>query len=224
MTDSTNVQKAEYLLKTMLFDPSTAAHLGVYTWASESSRWNALVSIVISHVCDLPDEDLRDITKYLSDLNHLDISQLAQIRITGDSIDRSDEQATKIIDIFRRMGVSEPHALRILLLLCQIASGLNSERFGGKVQRYFRSYGETILNDIHNLFSLNGSDNEMRRIFVLWLQKVLNMPVLIQDAVVTEFCEKHGISVDDLLEAADNINLNVAIVDDLLQLESARER
>jgi hypothetical protein len=223
MSESTSVQKAEYLLKTMLFDPSKAAQLGVYDWASESSRWNELLTIIMSRICDVPEEDLRDLTKYLSDLGHLDIEQLARINVSGDEIDRSDEEATKILDVFRRKGVTEEQALRILLLFCQIARGLNSN-FGGKIQRYLRSYGDQMLKDIPKYFSLkSSSDDEIQQIFTLWFQKVLNMPVPLRDPILSGFCHKNDISTDELLEAADNINLNVAIVDEMLRLESASE-
>ena len=221
MSESKNVQKAEYLLKTILFDPSKAAQLNVYDWASESSRWNELATNLMSRACDMPEEELRELTKYLSDLGHLDIEQLAKIKIRGDKIDRSDEAATKILDVFLRKGVPEEQALRILLLLCQIAGGLSSN-FGGKIQRYLRSYGEQMLKDIPKFFSLKGiGSDEIQQIFTLWLQKVLNMPVPLRDPVLSKFCQKNGISTDELLEAADNINLNVAIVDEMLRLESA---
>lgn len=219
MSKSPNVQKAEYLLKTMLFDPAIAAQLGVYNWASESSRWNEFVTILASYTCDLPEIDLREITKYLSDLGHLDVEQLARIGMSGNEIDPSDEEAAKILGVFRRKGVLEEQAMRTLLLLCQIARGLDSN-FEGKIQRYLRSYGEKMLADIPRFFPLKGSSgDETQRIFTLWLQKVLNMPLPLRDPVLSEFCQRHGIRPSELLEAADHIDLNVAIVDEMLKFE-----
>lgn len=222
MSESMNVQKAEYFLKKMLFDPSIEAQLDVYDWASESSRWNELATIMMSHVCDIPEEEQRELTKYLSDLGLLDIEQLAKINVGNGQIDRSDEVVTKILDVFHRKGVPEERALRILLSLCQIARGLNSN-FGGKIQLYLRSYGEQMLKDIPKFFLLKGcSDDEIQQIFTVWLQKVLNMPLPLRDSVLSEFCQKNDISTDELLEAADNMNLNFAIVDEMLRLESVR--
>jgi hypothetical protein len=220
MNKPTNVHKAEYLLKAMLFDTEKAAQLSAYAWASESSRWNELVTILASQGCDLPDEDLRELTKYLSDLGHLDIQRLAGIRLVGDQVDPSDEEARKIVQVFKRKKVPEKQALQILLQLCQMAASLVSN-FGGKIQIYLRSSGEAMLKQAPKLFPLQGiSSAATRRIFARWFQKVMNMPVLLQDAAVSNFCKKNDISVAELVEAADNINLNLAIVDELLALEA----
>jgi hypothetical protein len=224
MGKSANVQKAEYLLKTMLFDPSKTDQLSDYAWASETSRWNELVIFLASQMCDLQEHDLRELVKYLSDLGHLEVEQLARINMTGDTIDRAGEEASKILGAFGRKGLPEEQALKVLLPLCQMARTLSSD-FGGKIQLYLRSYGETMLKDVPERFSLKGIDDAgVRRVFTRWLQKVVNMPVLLQDSVVAEFCEKNGLGVTELVEAADNIDMNVAIVDELLTLETASWR
>lgn len=221
MNDSTHIEKAEYLLKAMLFDPAMAGELGVYSWASEASRWNELVTIVAAHVCNLPESDLRAITKYLSDLGHLEIERLAAIRTSGESIDRADEEAQKILGLLVKKGVPAAQASRLISLLAEISKGVQTN-FGGKIQRYLRSYGDKMLEDLPRQFPLKaGSVDEVKRIFTLWLQKVLNMPVPLRDSVLLAFCEKHGITPAALLQAADNIDLNVAIVDEMLGLESS---
>lgn len=218
MNNPNNVQKAEYLLKAMLFDPEIANQLGIYEWASETSRWNELVAILASEVCLRSKDDMMEIINYLADLGHLDIPELAKIDVRSNKIDRANDEATKIIAVLVRKGLSEEQALNVLLPLCQIAKRLN-EDFGGKIQLYLRSYGETMLREALALFSLQGgSEDETRRVFTAWLQKVTNMPLLLLAPEVSEFCGKHEISVAELIEAADNIDMNVAIVDELLKL------
>jgi hypothetical protein len=218
MGNQNNVQKAEYLLKTILFDPAISNQLGVYEWASETSRWNELVAVLASEVCDRSKDDMMELTKYLADLGHLDIPKLAEIDVRGNKIDRENEEAGKIIDAFKRKDLSEEQALKVLLPLCQIAKKLSSD-FGGKIQLCLRSYGETMLREALALFPLQGiSEDEARLIFTAWLQKVTNMPLLLLAPEVSEFCRKHEISIAELIEAADNIDMNVAIVDELLKL------
>jgi hypothetical protein len=78
-----------------------------------------------------------------------------------------------------------------------------------------------MLREALALFPLQGiSDDETRRIFTFWLQKVMNIPVLLLAPEVSEFCKKHEISAAELIEAADNLDLNVAILDELLKLQA----
>lgn len=222
MSNPNNVQKTEYLLKTMLFDPTISNQLGVYNWASETSRWNELVAILASHVCEQSEDDMKELTQYLTDLGLLDVQKLAEIDVCDNKIDRANKKVGKIIDIFERKDLSEEQALKFLLPLCQIAKKLSAD-FGGKIQLYLRSYGMTMLREAMAFFPLQGmSKDEALLIFTAWLQRVANMPVLLLTSEVNEFCKKHELSSAELIEAADNIDMNVAIIDEMLKLEAKK--
>lgn len=232
MNQASSAKKAEYLLKSLLFDPSISARLREFAWPSESDRWYELVFALLIHVCDQPGEELcrieraneiRKLVNYLGNLDHLQIGQLARISITEDRVDSTDDEAKKILAILRNKGISDEEALRALTLLCQIARGLEAN-YEGKIQRYLRAYGEAMLKDIPQTLSLTGiSNDDIRHVFVYWLQSVANMPLSLIDSQLEAFCQKHGITTNDLFQAADKLDVNFSIVDDLVVLAEARE-
>ena len=218
MSSPNNVQNAEYILKTLLFDPDIANQLGVYEWASETNRWKELVSILSAQICNRSQDDMVELTQYLADLGLLEIQDLAAIRIDGNEVDRGNELAAKISGAFQRKGMAEEDALNVLLPLCQIAARLKAD-FKGKIQLYLRHFGERMLQETLSLFELTGmKEDEVGLVFTAWLQNIMNVPVLLQAPEVMEFCQKHEIEVSELLEAVDNIDMNAAIVDELLRL------
>lgn len=54
-----------------------------------------------------------------------------------------------------------------------------------------------------------------------WLQNALSVPISLEHPAVLGFCKKNGISVGELVAAADELDLNVALVDDLLELDQS---
>ena len=223
MNQTSSVKKAEYLLKSLLFDPSISARLREFAWPSESDRWYELVFALLTHVCDQPEEELGELVDYLENLGHLQIGELARISTTEDLVDSTDDEAKKILAILRTKGISDEEALRALTLLCQIARGLEAN-YEGKIQRYLRAYGEAMLKDIPQALSLTGISNEdIRGVFVNWLQSVINMPLSLQSSKIDAFCQKHGITTKDLFQAADILDVNFSIVDDLVVLAETRE-
>lgn len=223
MNQASSVKKAEYLLKSLIFDPSISARLREFAWPYESDRWYKLVFAVLTQVCDQPEEELEELVDYLANLGHLQIEQLARISTTEDLVDSTDDEAKKILAILRTKGISDEEALRALTLLCQIARGLEAN-YKGKIQRYLRAYGERILKDIPQALSLTGISNEdIRGVFVNWLQSVINMPLSLHSSKIDAFCQKQGITTKDLFQAADILDVNFSIVDDLVVLAEARD-
>jgi hypothetical protein len=57
---------------------------------------------------------------------------------------------------------------------------------------------------------------QVRYAFTLWLQNVLNMPLSLQSRAVETFTNAIGLTSGQLFHAADEMDVNVALVDDLL--------
>lgn len=223
MNESGSVRKAEYLLKTLLFDSFISPQVRELAWPSELDRWYQLVFALLAQVFVPPKEDLGMLVSYLGNLGHLQVEKLAQIDLAAGGVDSSAEEAGRILTILQEHGYSEVDARRALTLLSQVACGLEAH-YGGKVQRYLRSYGEAILADLPKIFSMTGfSDEEVRHMFAGWLQSVTNMPLSLENQKVEDFCQEHGITCADLYQAADNLDINFSIVDDLVTLAEARE-
>jgi hypothetical protein len=67
----------------------------------------------------------------------------------------------------------------------------------------------------HFKFSkLTGS--EVQNIFVLWMQNVLNMPIGLSTNAIQSYCKEMNIKYTDLLNAADRLDINVALLDDVI--------
>jgi hypothetical protein len=117
-------------------------------------------------------------------------------------------------DLFLEWGFSREESQRAVAVMSDAAEGL-SRHFHSKVQLYLRHYGMLMLQEVDNFFSFSGLDNtQVRRAMTYWLQNVANMPVPLQDSTIKEYANRVGIGPDDLVAAADELDINVAVVDD----------
>ena len=72
------------------------------------------------------------------------------------------------------------------------------------------------------VMSTGVGEKESRKTAVLWLQNVANIPILLpEDDHIRDFCKKHKITKEELVDSADRLDLNVAVLDDLLALEAS---
>ena len=101
--------------------------------------------------------------------------------------------------------------------ICEAAAGF-SDHFDGKVQKYLRHYGELMLRQLSESFSFSGLDQAaVRHAFALWFQNVLNMPLPMPDRIAHEACEMLGVEYEPLVKAADDVGVNVALLDNVLR-------
>jgi hypothetical protein len=106
-------------------------------------------------------------------------------------------------------------------VLARIA-GVVEERYGGKLQRYLRPKAGAIRDELVAMFAdPAGAEPELPGVVAHWLQNAMGMPLSLTDASVQAFCEAHGISAEELERAADEIDFNIALVDDVLRLAAA---
>jgi hypothetical protein len=89
--------------------------------------------------------------------------------------------------------------------------------YDGKVQRYLRHYGQQMLDALSHDFSYSQiAKEDVRHAFTHWLQNVLNMPVAVSEPAIAKFCERRGIRAEELLKVADELDINVALLDDMI--------
>jgi hypothetical protein len=92
------------------------------------------------------------------------------------------------------------------------------EHYSGKVQYYLRYYGELMLRELEQEFRFSMlNEAEVKRAFTYWLQSVLNMPLLVADEHIDACCKENYLTPEKLFAAADKLNMNVALVGDLVQ-------
>jgi hypothetical protein len=92
------------------------------------------------------------------------------------------------------------------------------DSYGGKLQVMLRKYGNMMLNELESELGkgLAIERKQLRAAITIWLQNTLEMPVLLEDEILETFCQLHNITQDELVAAADRLDLNLAVLDELL--------
>jgi hypothetical protein len=193
--------------------PSFAELAGRHRWPSESARWLELVFCLVYRRAT-PEIDvgvLRQLLGVLSALGMLRIDALAEAGKGGASSD---------LDLFRgllhRAGLEPTEADSAIRSVCSVAAGLQ-QNYGGKVQRYLREYGETMLRELpQKLANPSMADAAIQTAITHWLQNVLDMPIALVEPSSVRLCEDLGVGFDELAAVADGLDINLALVDDLI--------
>jgi tetratricopeptide (TPR) repeat protein len=90
--------------------------------------------------------------------------------------------------------------------------------YKGKIQIYLRTQGEQLLKQALTDFKISNMDEENTRIaFTFWYQNVLDLPLTLNDETISQFIAKYSTDIEHLKEAADKLDLNLALVDDLVR-------
>ena len=190
-----------------------------YRWEDESSRWTELVYCIFAELTKHSYRDARRLANNIADLNLLAVEDLAGIPIMDDGMVNPDNSRVRTItDILKSNGVSEDEINRSLSAICKVAQAIQ-ENYDGKVQKFLRKYGRDIVNEFDSHVSFSEvSRGTQSRILVKWIQNTLAMPLAFSNVYTVRFCENEDVTYWELAEAADNIGINAAVLDDLLEV------
>jgi hypothetical protein len=212
---ATSNNEAKYLLSKIITTVSEDVPIQ-HPWLWERDRWKELAFALVARVTQTPAETVRKAIDHLNDLGLLDITELANIPANEQAA--TNRHAIHILELLTEMGFSSEDTERTLFVLSEAASGFQ-ESFGGKVQKYLRTHGELMLRDVGKHFQFTSlSDEDVRFVFTFWLQSVADMPVALLDESVDALTKKYGLSPSDLVDAADELDLNVALLDDFVRM------
>jgi hypothetical protein len=213
--------EVQYLLRqaVVVDGPSLASS---HVWISERERWKELVFALLTALTSRPHSEVRAVVDQMDDAGLLDVDMLGQV---GEERRRGvapGAHARSVLDFLREGGFAEEEIASGLDAMCDAALSLQ-QRFDGKVQRYLRRYGELMLDEIEDLFQFTTLDADAARsAFTYWLQNVLNMPLPLLDEPVRTASRHLGVEPDELVLAADELDLNLAFLDDVLLSYDAR--
>jgi hypothetical protein len=94
------------------------------------------------------------------------------------------------------------------------------KQWGGKPQVFLRHIAEAWANDLTDKLNRAGMAKSMAHtLSVLWLQNVVSAPLLAgRSPAVQAFCRNEGVTEQELVEAADHVGLNIAVLDEILAM------
>lgn len=187
-----------------------------HQWPYEYARWVELLFALLTRVYPIDEELVRYAVESLSDLGLLEINQLAEIPIVDGKPDKDNLVASRIITYLSELGFANDDVYDGLMVMIDAAKNLR-QHHDGKIQKYLRHYGVKMIAELPQHFTFSKmKQSDIQYAFSYWLQNVMNMPILMKDEYISEFAQKHGGSFAGLVDVADDLDINLAVVDDLI--------
>ena len=180
-------------------------------------RWAELVFCVLNVFAKHDAARSRLAVAALRDLEIIEPNKLAE------ATDTENETFTVVRHVLARYGFDEPALSTAIRVLSHIASVVSSSN-GGKVQRYLRAGGESMRDALAAEFGSDAlADSKLKEAIAHWLQNVTALPLAVyDDETVAEFCHERGIGREELEAIADDLDLHIALVEDLIRLDRLR--
>jgi len=188
-----------------------------YQWPLETERWHELAFCLLYRIGQphLQAEEARRIVEILAELDLLEVEELASWMGAGGEVDHNQPDAQWVLGLLGYFGLPLEKATVALSTWCQAAQTLQ-QGFGGKLQRYLRQYGQQMVDDMQQRFRFTQIDDaDARQAFTHWLQNVLNMPLALMEPAVEQLCEALELTPEEWVTLADELDLNLALLDDM---------
>jgi hypothetical protein len=183
-----------------------------YLWASEDDRWAEFVFCLLHQCYDDDPDSVRLAVAMLQDLNLLEVNRLLCLN------DPTHQNTITLTYILKQYGFPDAAARRSIKVLYDAAKIVRTH-FSGRIQRYLRQHGQTMRDELVSVFNgVNLPKGQLKYAVTHWLQNGLSLPISLESKAVREFCQKNKVSMDDLAKACDTLGINLAIVDDILEL------
>lgn len=178
--------------------------LGHYAWHWEEERWHEMLVCALVSAGASP-EQARSAVRIFDQLKMADPGSMA----------RADEGMTQ--NVLARQGLDHKQVNLAVQTLTQTAKTC-MDSWAGKPHLFLREMSKRWVITLSESFGRFGmSHGRAELLSTLWLQNVCNAPLLASNLpAVRAFCKDAGTTVGELIEAADSVGLNVAILDELL--------
>lgn len=185
--------------------------LPVYPWEHEAERWGEMVKCMLV-AAGLEPRVARIASETFGRLEIDSPEALASA---------DQDRQTFLQHALTSLGADSETSRRAVLAIVAFAR-VAQKSWGGHVQVFLREQGRRTAETLSSLFEDQGINPRMaKKAAVLWLQNVANAPLLLDDdPYVMEFCARNKTNLMELIEAADKLDLNVAVLDDLLAVDA----
>ena len=184
-------------------------YLGDYSWPWEEQRWHEMiVCAIVSAGCS---PELARLSLQVLQHVHLDTPKAL--------LELSSESSLTIKEVFTRSGMLAQEADRSIKAL-RVAAAVCLKHWEGRPQLFLRKVADSAATELTQALQSEGmSPADSHTLAILWLQNVLNAPLLaVSSEAVRSFCESEGVSHQQLVAAADHVGLNVAVLEEVLAL------
>jgi hypothetical protein len=191
---------------------------GQYPWIRESTRWHELAFCLVARIIsrEYPFAKAHEIIDLIGKLGFLDIERLTALGQPKGKVNWKHPDASFLLQLLEREGISTERARAIVITLVEAAAGLH-KRYHGRIQQYLRKYGQKMLDEVKESFAFSAlGEEDVRYAFTHWFQNVLNMPIPISHPSILRLCKEQKVTVEELVELADSMDLNLALLDDVL--------
>jgi len=186
----------------------------LYQWPFERLRWSELVFSILQAFSSEP--VAAAVVSVLSELELIEVEKIAKFAYKSTNR-RPTRRAQLVLSILNEAGFDRSSAEKALTTMVEAAQAVQSA-FNGKVQLLLRRESETMLRNVVAFFSFSELDkNASRQAIITWLQNVLNIPLHRETTSTKAFCKQMGISQEELITTSDNLDINLAIVNELIQ-------
>ncbi len=203
---------ALFRIKELMVLGGDATFLQEHPWFSEETRWAEFVFALLTQTTQLHESHVRWLTQCLLQLDLLSVPDLAECEPT----DTTASPGSLIVSFLEDHAVPIDAARRSFGALVDVSRAL-ALNYNGKIQVALRKHGEVLLSEFTSAFATQYvDDDQLRYAVTLWMQNALNMPTPLEDEWTTRFCVRHDLERDALISAADELDLNVAVLDDLI--------
>lgn len=187
-------------------------------WIWEFDRFDELVFALFTRMSDSTELEVRQLVEELRALGLLDVPMLAAVPLEAGRLASAEDPAVQqLLRAIGDSGLADEVSRRMIVTLVELAQAL-MRGYDGKLQRYLRRYGELMLSELGDSFSFSQlSQEQVLDSFTYWLQNALLMPLSLVDDNVRAFGESHGLTESDLITSADELGLNLAWMDDVIE-------
>lgn len=189
-----------------------SSFLQSYPWEWEHDRWMELLVTVLIEAAEVPPRVARDCVAALDGFDMVTVDALVGATSNNGSL-------ALLENLIARAGVDADESARVADVMVSVARVVSSD-LGGKVQRLLRQHGEALAADMVRVLCRGGVEKRAAEsAATLWLQNTCNLPILSRhDPHVEAFCRAAKVSEAELVESADRVDVNIAVLDDLLAL------
>jgi hypothetical protein len=189
-----------------------------YRWVNERARWAELIFCMLLRLNSniLQASDIRKVVGALWDLGYLEIETMVGFCDSKGKVDGSAPGVVVLVDTLTKCGASAKQAERSVCAIWEAAKSVE-KNFNGKIQQYLRGYGQQMMNEVRSHFELTQLNNDdVNFVFSHWLQNVLYVPIQLAFKDYVGLEDYRDLTLGDMIEVADELDINLALVDDIL--------